>query len=73
MVNYEYKNFIPYGAGEMYILDSWVSEDDNFSGNVTKELIKQGFEFEISDNGKNAKLILMPNHLEIEYIKKGGD
>lgn len=40
MKKYNYKGFIPYGAGEMYCLDQYV--EDYFSGNVVESIINEG-------------------------------
>lgn len=48
--DYEYKGFIPYGAGEMFCLDQYVEHD--FSGKVVEQILSDGIgEFVIQDHG----------------------
>lgn len=65
MKEYRYKGYSPYGAGQMYFLDGYV--EDDFCGNVTEELIKNGADFEIIDN-ENAKLTYKGD--SVNFVKR---
>lgn len=66
MKKYMYNEYSPYGAGEMYYLDSFVEND--FCGNVTEELIKNGAEFSVIDS-ENAKLTYKGE--TVNFVKRG--
>lgn len=56
--NYEYNGFMPYGAGEVFILDMYEK--------TTEEHIKDGAEFEIY--GNNAVLVI-DEQTQIQFVK----
>ena len=66
MKTYMHNDYSPYGAGEMLFLDIFV--DDDFCGNVTEQLIKNGAEFTVIDN-ENGKLTYKGE--TVNFVKRG--
>lgn len=66
MKTYMHNDYSPYGSGEMFYLDCFV--DDDFCGNVTEQLIKNGAEFKVIDN-ENAKLTYKGE--TVSFVKRG--
>lgn len=71
MVDYSYKGYRPYGAGEMYCIDCQFSEISP-KGNLTEKLIESGrASFEIF-NEKEARLIIINGEYKygLDFIKR---
>lgn len=64
MKTYNYKGLFPYSAGDLLAMENFVEE--NFSGNVTQELIKRGAKW---DN-KNKILTVKGMCFPIEFIER---
>lgn len=56
MKEYTYNGYMPYGAGEMFCMDTYI--EDDFTGNVVQYIIDNGLgKFEIIDS-QNAALVM---------------
>lgn len=63
---YTYQGFMPYGAGDLFSLDTYVEED--FSGNVTEQIIKDGIATFSITSDTTAELVL-PSY-SISFVKR---
>ena len=74
MLSYEYNGFHPYGAGDMFCIDQYVEND--FSGNVTEQLLSEGYQLKkaidpVFKKLKNAYELFAPDGRSIAvYIKE---
>ena len=68
MTKYRYNGFIPYGAGDCFIIDTYTSPDgvNSFDGNATEEAIRLGYAF--VENGETA-VLRFPNGSCAEFVK----
>lgn len=63
---YTFEGFMPYGAGDLFSLDTYVEED--FSGNVTEQIIADGIgTFRIT--GENSAELILPSY-SIKFVKR---
>lgn len=59
--SYTYKNFMPYGASELFVMDHLVSHD--FSGNVPDEIMKNGGTWD------EQKMVMHCGNVPIYFVK----
>ena len=59
---YTYKEFIPYGAGDIFSMDHFVESD--FSGNVPDEIMKNGGTWD------EEKMIMRLGHVPFYFRKQ---
>lgn len=60
---YTYKGLRPYGAGDLFVLDTYV--DPDFSGNVPEEIMAHN-----SGKWDDGRLVMtMPSGVEVYFVK----
>lgn len=63
---YTYQGYMPYGAGEIFCLDTFV--DDDFCGNVTAQIIAEGIgAFHICT--ENTAELVLPSYT-LPFVKR---
>lgn len=61
--HYDYQGLRPYSAADLYAMDEFVPDD--FSGNVTEELLKRGASWDDEDKVLTVKGMRFP----IQFVK----
>lgn len=58
---YTFKGYMPYGAGELEVLDVYV--DPYFSGNVPEEIMKDGGSWD-----EASMIMTMPSGVKVNFV-----